>query len=90
LKLISSEPEIVINVDAQRLLQVLSNLITNAIKYSTDGGEVAVLSVNKVIQFGFPSPIRPWYTRKFSTTDFHKFAQADSSDTRQKRREGRG
>jgi signal transduction histidine kinase len=32
----------IINADPDRLIQVISNLVTNAVKYSPDGGEVSV------------------------------------------------
>jgi signal transduction histidine kinase len=32
----------IINADSDRLIQVISNLISNAVKYSPDGGEVTI------------------------------------------------
>ena len=39
---ISVDPELQIDADAERMLQVLSNLLTNAAKYTNQGGEISV------------------------------------------------
>lgn len=77
------------NLDADRFLQVMSNLISNAIKYSHLGGKVLVTLVRvddklkiSVIDHGQGIPT------EFRQRIFRKFAQVDSSDTR--RRDGTG
>lgn len=86
-----SDADAEVMVDAQRLMQVLSNLLSNAIKYSHEGGrvEIAVVSLAKSVQVritdhGSGIPV------KFRDRLFQKFAQADSSDTRQKGGTGLG
>lgn len=78
-------------VDAQRLLQVLSNLLSNAIKFSPARSEVLIsierldsqVQVN-VRDFG------PGVPQAFRSRIFQKFAQADSSDRREKGGTGLG
>ena len=77
--------------DEHRLLQVLANLISNAVKFSPEGGKVlvsarrssgmfhlAVIDRGRGIPDGFKSRI------------FQKFAQADATDSRQKGGTGLG
>lgn len=80
-----------INADESRLLQVISNFISNAIKYSPKDGVVRVASEcngHKVRIFvidqgeGVPS--------EFHSRIFTHFSQADSSDTRAKGGSGLG
>jgi signal transduction histidine kinase len=42
LRVLADEPEVVGELDCARLERVLLNLLTNAVKYSPDGGDVAV------------------------------------------------
>ena len=78
--------------DPDRLLQVLANLVSNAIKYSSDGGQV-LISLKHCTT----------HTARFSVHDqgqgipseqqqklFRKFHQLDSSDTRSKGGSGLG
>jgi PAS domain S-box-containing protein len=81
--------KITILVDADRFLQVMSNLISNAIKFSHMDGVVSLsarvsegLVVFYVEDFGTGIP------DEFRNKIFQKFAQADSSDTR--KRDGTG
>lgn len=78
-----------VNLDTDRFLQIMSNLISNAIKYSHLGGRVRVGLERSgayarvlVVDQGQGIP------EEFRQRIFHKFAQADSSDTR--RRDGTG
>lgn len=80
-----------VNVDDQRLKQVLANLLSNAIKFSPDGSAVAVEATGtdafitvSVVDQG------PGIPENFHSRIFQKFAQADSSDTRQKGGTGLG
>ncbi|HQT32152.1 MAG TPA: ATP-binding protein [Thiobacillus sp.] len=80
-----------VEVDPQRLQQVLANLLSNAAKFSPEGGVVEVranLSDTHVrvvvIDHGTGIP------DEFRDRIFQKFSQADSSDTRQKGGSGLG
>ena len=84
LQLSGGLPSLSISVDTQRFMQVLSNLLSNAIKYSPQNGVVDILAVQRgpqvrisVIDHGVGIP------HEFRDRIFQKFAQADSSDTRQ-------
>jgi signal transduction histidine kinase/DNA-binding response OmpR family regulator len=82
---------VLVNVDAQRLQQVLANLLSNAAKFSHDGGQVE-LSVHctehrvrvDVTDHGTGIPA------DLHARVFQKFFQADASDTRQKGGTGLG
>lgn len=79
-------------VDGLRLQQVLTNFLSNAIKYTPEGGEVTLhctlpdahhVRINVTDQgTGIPA--------SFQKRVFEKFAQADASDSRQKGGTGLG
>ena len=80
-----------VRIDAQRLQQVLANFLSNAAKFSPEGGqvEVAVACHQGQVRVavcdhgsGIPS--------EFRARIFEKFSQADGSDTRQKGGTGLG
>lgn len=78
-------------VDAQRLQQVLTNFISNAVKFSPREGQVEVRLSQQddqasiaVIDHG------PGISEEFRTRIFQKFSQADSSDSRQRGGTGLG
>lgn len=80
-----------VRVDARRLLQVLSNFLSNAAKFSPQGAQVEVaVRVDQgqvrvaVIDHG------PGVPQAFKARLFQKFSQADASDTRQKGGTGLG
>jgi PAS domain S-box-containing protein len=80
-----------VRADADRLVQVGTNLISNALKFSKTGGRVEVslrrrgqLARMTVTDHG------PGIPDEFRDRIFTKFAQADSSDTRQKGGTGLG
>lgn len=84
-------PEVHVVADAQRTLQVLANFISNAAKFSPDDSVVEVLVRQQ------PGNVRvevtdhgPGIPEEFATRIFQKFAQADSSTTRQKGGTGLG
>lgn len=77
--------------DGERIMQVMSNLMSNAAKFSHKGGEVEVsLTQNEehvrisVIDFGSGIPVAA------QRSIFEKFTQADSSNQRQKGGTGLG
>jgi PAS domain S-box-containing protein len=77
--------------DEHRLLQVLTNLISNAVKFSPAGGTVVIAAKRSagmihlaVIDQGRGIP------DEFKPRIFQKFAQADASDSRQKGGTGLG
>lgn len=77
--------------DADKLLQVLTNLLSNAIKYSPAGEAVTVSVVRQGDQVRVLVTDRgPGIPEEFQKQIFQKFAQADSSDTRQKGGTGLG
>ncbi|WP_404375048.1 PAS domain-containing protein [Vreelandella aquamarina] len=77
-------PEIQVEVDGPRLIQALTNLMSNAIKFSPKGDTV-------VVSIGYKSgeatiTVRdrgPGVAPAFQSQLFQRFSQADSSDTRQ-------
>jgi signal transduction histidine kinase/DNA-binding response OmpR family regulator len=82
---------VMVNVDGQRLQQVLANLLSNAAKFSHEGGEVEVRTESNermvrvdVIDHGSGIPA------DLHARVFQKFFQADASDTRQKGGTGLG
>ncbi len=79
-------------VDGLRLQQVLTNFLSNAIKYTPEGGEVTLhcsqsdtghIRINVTDQ-------GPGIPPSFQARVFEKFAQADASDSRQKGGTGLG
>jgi len=91
LQLTADEQDVTVNVDSQRFMQVLSNLLSNAIKFSPNEGVVKIAIEPRgqwvrvsVIDQGSGIP------EAFRSRIFQKFAQADSSDTRQKGGTGLG
>ena len=77
--------------DADRLIQVVTNLLSNAAKFSPAGGEV-VVTVNPEARIARLSVIDhgPGIPEAFRSRIFGKFAQADSTDTRAKGGTGLG
>lgn len=70
-------------VDADRFVQVMTNLIANAIKFSTSGGsiEVSMKIIGDEVRVAVTDH-GSGVPESFRAQMFHKFAQADSSDTR--------
>jgi signal transduction histidine kinase len=78
LKLASAAPGVRVHLDTDRFLQVMTNLLSNAAKFSPEGGQVEVLVERKnnkirvsVVDHG------PGIPEKFRGRIFEKFAQAD-------------
>ncbi len=81
--------KITILVDADRFLQVMSNLISNAIKFSHMDGIVTLsASVSGSLIVFYVEDSGTGIPEDFRKKIFQKFAQADSSDTR--KRDGTG
>jgi signal transduction histidine kinase/CheY-like chemotaxis protein len=86
-----SQDSALVNVDGQRLQQVLANLLSNAAKFSQEGGQVEIQAHGDertvcvdVIDHGAGIPA------DLHHRVFQKFFQADASDTRQKGGTGLG
>lgn len=84
-------PELVVRADPDRLEQVLTNLLSNALKFSPDGGLVDV----SVLHDGDRARVvvrdrGPGIPQEFRSRIFQRFAQADSSDTRKSAGTGLG
>ena len=78
-------------VDEQRFLQVMSNLLSNAAKFSPPGNRVDIRTTAEdgnvsisVVDYGSGIPL------EFQHRLFQKFSQADASDSRQKGGTGLG
>lgn len=91
MKLVTTLPDVFVQVDANRLIQALTNLLSNAIKFSGANApvELSVIRINNnirisVTNYGIEIP------DEFKNRIFQKFAQADSSDSRQKGGTGLG
>ncbi|MGA0531657.1 ATP-binding protein [Hansschlegelia sp. KR7-227] len=77
--------------DADRLTQVITNLVSNAIKFSPRGDAVTVsLSADGEIVTISVADRGPGIPEAFRARVFSKFAQADSSDSRRKGGTGLG
>jgi PAS domain S-box-containing protein len=89
--LVSRADEVVVKVDPQRLQQVMANLLSNAAKFSPDGGrvDVAVTRLDGIARIEVRDH-GPGIPAEFRDRIFNKFSQADSSDARQKGGTGLG
>jgi PAS domain S-box-containing protein len=84
-------PEVMIHVDRKRLLQVLTNLISNAAKFSPEGGTIELFAaVNGDVIRVSVGDRGPGIPEQFRSRIFGRFAQADSALTRQKGGTGLG
>ena len=84
-------PETTVHADRKRLLQVMTNLLSNAAKFSPEAGVVDV----SVEQTGLTVRVSvhdrgPGIPEAFRNRIFSRFAQADSTATRQKGGTGLG
>ncbi len=81
----------VVYADRDRLMQVLANLISNAVKFSNPGGRVEI-SLDRG-DLGYRVSVTdhgPGIPAEFRDRVFSRFAQADASDTRRKGGTGLG
>jgi DNA-binding response OmpR family regulator/anti-sigma regulatory factor (Ser/Thr protein kinase) len=80
-----------LNIDSDRMLQVLTNLLSNAAKFAPRGSEVEVAVVRRDRRLRLTvADHGPGISEEFKGRIFQKFAQADSSSTRQKGGTGLG
>lgn len=88
---LAPEEDVLVKVDEKRILQVMSNILSNAAKYSPSGEQVDIkielLDAKVRISVHDHGKGIP---KEFQGKIFNKFSQADSSDTRQKGGTGLG
>ncbi|QEY16493.1 PAS domain S-box protein [Cellvibrio sp. KY-GH-1] len=85
------DESISILVDPLRFQQIMSNLISNAVKYSPPGEAVAISASSTASQLTITiSDKGPGIPEKFRARIFQSFSQADGSDSRQKGGTGMG
>ena len=85
------QENLVVNGDYDRLIQVLSNLISNAIKFSSYGGEVTVSFILHTDQVEVAvADEGPGIPVAFQSKVFQKFAQADATLSREHNGTGLG
>lgn len=91
LELENTLPEIKVNVDKDRLIQVITNLLSNASKFSPFNGivKISVGVKNKLVRVNVKDSGKG-IPEDFKDKIFQKFAQADSSDSRKKGGTGLG
>ncbi len=84
-------PGAMVMVDEDRFTQVLTNLISNAAKYSPEGGtiQLATQPRNGGVRVSV-SDEGPGIPEEFRKDIFNKFSQADGSDTRKRGGSGLG
>ena len=84
-------PECNVEADADRLMQVMANLLSNAAKFSLPGKAVTVsISCNNQNAHVAVADRGPGIPEEFRDKIFQKFSQADSSDSKQKSGSGLG
>ena len=91
IELAAIDPECLVAVDPDRFIQVMSNLLSNAAKYSPPGGRVRVFCERRgdVVRLCVRDE-GPGIPETFRERIFEKFSQADSSATRTKSGTGLG
>lgn len=91
LKLEHTLPDVMVNADSDRLMQVITNLLSNAAKFSPpdDTVTISVLRIGISIRVAITDH-GPGIPKEFRSRIFQKFARADSKDTRQKGGTGLG
>lgn len=91
LRLVRSEPGVLVAGDPDRIQQVLANLLSNAAKFSPRGGTVEVELVREGGRVRISvSDHGPGIPEEFRSRVFERFAQADVSVARQERGTGLG
>jgi len=83
--------DVLVWVDGLRLQQVLGNFLSNAVKFTPDGGEIRLHSSLRGTKVRISVTDQgPGIPEAFRSRVFEKFAQADASDSRQKSGTGLG
>jgi PAS domain S-box-containing protein len=84
-------PPVLVTGDAKRLLQIMTNLISNAAKFSPEGGlvDITMRSASGTVRVAVEDR-GPGIPQEFRGRIFSRFAQADSTYTRQKGGTGLG
>jgi signal transduction histidine kinase len=84
-------PEVSVQTDPERLMQVVTNLLSNATKFSPAGGTVTICAgvQDDRVRISVTDE-GPGIPGEFRGRVFQKFAQADASSTRQKGGTGLG
>jgi PAS domain S-box-containing protein len=91
LRMESAMPRVDVRADRKRLMQVMTNLLSNAAKFSPPGGTVEVSAVVAGGSVRIAVSDRgPGIPEKFRGRIFGRFAQADSADSRIKGGAGLG
>lgn len=91
LKLINPEHKLTVYADWQRITQVVTNLVSNAINYTTEGGEVIVaFDVGKKNVTAFISDTGEGIPQQHLTRIFERFYRVDKSRSREKGGTGLG
>ncbi|GAA6173316.1 hypothetical protein NBRC116592_29860 [Colwellia sp. KU-HH00111] len=87
---VTSSP-LMVRIDEKRIEQVMSNLLSNAAKYSPTGKQVIItlIALEDEVQISVQDQGKG-IPEEFRDQIFDKFSQADSSDTRQKGGTGLG
>jgi PAS domain S-box-containing protein len=84
-------PPVSVLGDSKRLLQIMTNLVSNAAKFSPEGGQVDIAMERRNAMVRVSVEDRgPGIPHEFRTRIFSRFAQADSTYTRQKGGTGLG
>jgi len=83
IRVVEPVPAVAVWADRQRLIQVLSNLLSNALKFSPPGGvvDLGVEAMGDRLRFWVQDQ-GPGIPEDFRERIFERFAQADASDTR--------
>ena len=90
-QLVGPLPVVSVHADPERLTQVLTNLLSNAAKFSPEGAAVTVSAQQHGSWIRVSVTDRgPGIPVEFRSRIFQKFAQADASDGRQKGGTGLG
>jgi len=91
LRLTRGAGDTLVALDAQRVQQIMANLLSNAAKFSPEGSEVVVAAAHIEDRVRVSVTDRgPGIPKAFYPRIFEKFAQADASDTRQQGGSGLG